>query len=192
MKKLCFLFCVLFTAFSLQAFEEVGVASWYGGHFHGRKTANGEVFNTNEISAAHQQLPFGTMVEVINLDNGRTLKVRINDRGPYIKDRIIDLSFAAAQALDMVQSGTANVRILADASMKEAIKYAVIQVGAFKNAHYAKNLKEKLIEAGFTPYVTMTSAGIIRIEIKNVLKTEADTMMSQLKVLGVEKPLLKI
>jgi rare lipoprotein A len=192
MKSICFLFFVLFSVVSLSAFEEVGVASWYGGHFHGRKTANGEIFNTNEISAAHRELPFGTVVEVINLDNGRTLKVRINDRGPYMKDRIIDLSFAAAQALDMVQSGTANVRILADANVKDAIKYAVIQVGAFKSAHYAKNLKETLVNAGFMPYVTMTSSGIIRIEIKNVLKTEAEAMMNQLRALGIEKPLLKI
>lgn len=192
MKKLCFLFLVVFSLSSLQAFQEEGVASWYGGHFHGRKTANGEVFNTYEISAAHQQLPFGTIIEVINLDNGLTLKVRINDRGPFLKDRILDLSFAAAQALDMVQSGTANVRISADASVAEAIKYATIQVGAFKNAHYAKNLKETLVAAGITPYVTMTSSGIIRIEIKNVLKTEAEAMMSRLKLLGIEKPLLRI
>ena len=88
-----------------------GLASWYGAQFHGRATASGEIYDMNRISAAHKQLPFGTVVEVENQDNGRKLRVPINDRGPFIKGRIIDLSLGAARQLDMFGAGLARVRI---------------------------------------------------------------------------------
>ena len=88
-----------------------GLASWYGAQFNGRATASGEVYDMNRISAAHKQLPFGTVVEVENRDNGRKLRVPINDRGPFIKGRIIDLSLGAARQLDMFGAGLARVRI---------------------------------------------------------------------------------
>lgn len=88
-----------------------GKASWYGPGFHGRRTANGERFNTWAYTAAHRSLPFGTEVRVTNLSNGQAVVVRINDRGPYIGGRVIDLSKAAAQAIGMIRSGTAPVRI---------------------------------------------------------------------------------
>lgn len=88
-----------------------GRASWYGPNFHGKLTANGEVFNMNDLTAAHRTLPFNTVVRVDNLDNGRTVVVRINDRGPYIDNRIIDLSRKAASDLGMIHSGTASVRL---------------------------------------------------------------------------------
>lgn len=88
-----------------------GKASWYGPGFHGRRTANGERFNTEAYTAAHRSLPFGTKVRVTNLSNGQAVVVRINDRGPYIGGRVIDLSKAAAQAIGMIRSGTAPVRI---------------------------------------------------------------------------------
>ena len=90
---------------------ETGVASWYGAKHHGKRTANGEIFNQNQFTAAHPTLPFGTRVKVINLDNGKSVHVRINDRGPYKRGRIIDVSRAAAKALGMVQGGIAMVRI---------------------------------------------------------------------------------
>jgi rare lipoprotein A len=90
---------------------ETGVASWYGAKHHGKRTANGEIFNQNQFTAAHPTLPFGTRVKVINLDNGNSVQVRINDRGPYKRGRIIDVSRAAAKALGMVQGGIAMVRI---------------------------------------------------------------------------------
>lgn len=92
-------------------YDKMGVASWYGPGFHGKKTANGERFNTHELTAAHPTLPIPSIVEVTNLDNGRAVKVRINDRGPFASDRIIDLSKAAAENLDIVRAGTANVRV---------------------------------------------------------------------------------
>ena len=88
-----------------------GVASWYGPDFHGKATANGEIYNMNDLTAAHRTLPFNTVVKVDNLDNGRSVVVRINDRGPYVGDRVIDLSRRAARDIDMIDTGTANVEI---------------------------------------------------------------------------------
>jgi rare lipoprotein A len=88
-----------------------GVASWYGPGFHGRTTANGERYNMNELTAAHKSLKFGTKVRVTNEKNGKSVVVRINDRGPYVGSRIIDLSKQAAQAIDMIGPGTATVTV---------------------------------------------------------------------------------
>jgi rare lipoprotein A len=90
---------------------ETGLASWYGAKHHGKRTASGEVFIQDRLTAAHPTLPWGSRVKVINLDNGKSVDVRINDRGPYKQGRIIDVSRAAARALGMVQRGIANVRI---------------------------------------------------------------------------------
>lgn len=88
-----------------------GIASWYGPGFHQKTTANGETFDTNELTAAHLSLPFGTFVRVTNTDNGRSIVVRINDRGPYVPNRIIDVSKAAAQHLEMKTDGIALVEL---------------------------------------------------------------------------------
>ncbi len=88
-----------------------GNASWYGVDFHGRRAADGSRFNMYEFTAAHKTLPFGTRLLVTNLDNGRTVTVTITDRGPFVDDRIIDLSFAAAQEIGMLNSGVAPVRL---------------------------------------------------------------------------------
>lgn len=89
----------------------IGKASYYANRFHGRTTANGETFDMKEFTAAHRSLPFGTIVRVTNLNNGKMVFVKINDRGPYIKNRIIDLSKAAAKQLDLVDSGVGRVKI---------------------------------------------------------------------------------
>jgi rare lipoprotein A len=88
-----------------------GRASWYGDFHHGRRTANGEVFDKNALTAAHRSLPFGTRLRVVNLENDREVEVRINDRGPAIPDRVLDLSYAAARALGAVGSGVIPVRM---------------------------------------------------------------------------------
>jgi rare lipoprotein A len=94
------------------SYNEVGIASWYGPGFHGKKTANGEVFDQNKISAAHKTLPMPSIVKVTNLDNGKVLEnIRVNDRGPFAGNRIIDLSKKAAQELGFVNSGVAKVRV---------------------------------------------------------------------------------
>lgn len=92
-------------------FTLVGKASWYGIPFHGRTTANGEKYNMNELTAAHKTLPFGSLVKVTNLINNKSVMVRINDRGPYIRGRTLDLSKAAALKLDMLHQGVASVKM---------------------------------------------------------------------------------
>jgi rare lipoprotein A len=90
---------------------ETGIASWYGLPYHGRRSANGEVFDMEQLTAAHRTFPFDTWVEVTNLENQKHIDVRITDRGPFVKGRIIDLSLAAAREIDMVQAGIVKVRI---------------------------------------------------------------------------------
>ncbi len=93
-------------------YTQEGIASWYGPNFHGKRTADGEIYNMYAHTAAHKTLPFNTIVRVINLNNGRSTIVRINDRGPFVKNRIIDLSYAAARDLGMIGTGTAPVKIV--------------------------------------------------------------------------------
>lgn len=141
-------------------FRQKGYASWYGKKFHGRKTANGETYDMYGISAAHKTLPFNTIVRVRNLDNGKVLDVRINDRGPFVHRRIIDLSYAAAQKIGMVAPGTARVQIIAlgvvkgphDPGIKTHTYTPVdynsgvftFQIGAFRDRSNAERLKAKL------------------------------------------------
>lgn len=101
---------------------EQGVASWYGPNFHGKKTANGEIYNMNKLTAAHRTLPFNSLVKVVNTKNGKSVTVRINDRGPYVDNRIIDLSKQAAEQLQMIQSGTTTVELLLLKSDREITK----------------------------------------------------------------------
>jgi rare lipoprotein A len=106
---------------------ESGVASWYGIPYHGRRAASGEVFDMNAATAAHRNLPFQTWVEVTNLSNGKSTDVRINDRGPFVRGRIIDLSQAAARDIDMLRSGTARVRVRVIDPPKEAARETKIE-----------------------------------------------------------------
>jgi len=111
---------------------EVGVASWYGHPYHGRASASGEIYDMEQLTAAHRTLPFGTLVRVVNLDNSKTVDVRINDRGPFVDDRIIDLSHAAARAIDLVGPGTARVRLeILQAPAILTPGFFAVQVGAF-------------------------------------------------------------
>ncbi len=96
---------------SAAGYSETGLASWYGDDFHGDKTASGEIYNMYAFTAAHKVLPLGTKVRVVNLDNGRSVNLRINDRGPFVRGRIIDVSRVAAEKLEMLNTGTARVRV---------------------------------------------------------------------------------
>jgi rare lipoprotein A len=110
---------------SSQGYSERGVASWYGHDFHGKSTSSGEAYNMRELTAAHKTLPIPTWVEVTNLVNGRSVIVRINDRGPFVDDRIIDLSERAAEELDMIRDGTARVQVRAlDAPIPDGTRLA--------------------------------------------------------------------
>jgi rare lipoprotein A len=94
-------------------FVQTGMATYYGDEFHGRKTASGETYNKWELTCAHKKLPFGTKLKVTNLKNKKSVVVRVNDRGPWVKNRIIDLSFAAAREIDMIADGVVKVKIVA-------------------------------------------------------------------------------
>jgi len=125
---------------------QTGLASWYGPGFHGKTTSSKEIFNMYDLTAAHRTLPFGTHVMVTNLDNGKSAIVRINDRGPFIKGRIIDLSYAAANTLGMIGKGIVKVKIevLGDISPKKSEQKFSIQAGAFIFKENALALKKKL------------------------------------------------
>ncbi len=126
---------------------EVGYASWYGDPYHGRRAANGEIYDKNQMTAAHRTLPFETTVKVTDLENNRSVTVRITDRGPFVQGRIIDLSFAAASQLAMIGPGTALVRLEVLPGLQDttatAARYAV-QVGAFQERATAERLEKQL------------------------------------------------
>lgn len=120
-----------------------GMASWYGPQFHGKPTASGVIYDMHGLSAAHKQLPLGTEIEVVNLDNGRRVNVQINDRGPFVRGRILDLSLGAAKKLGMVEAGLARVeiRVLRVGSGRPGDLYAAafaVQVGAFRQVDNAR------------------------------------------------------
>lgn len=128
--------------------SQTGIASWYGPGFHGKATASGEIYDQNDFTAAHQTLPLGTRVMVTNLENGSSTQVTINDRGPFAKGRIIDLSHSAAQLLDMVGPGTALVRVdVLDSPFKlQAIRTALdytLQLGSFTQLENARQLRDR-------------------------------------------------
>jgi len=112
---------IIFGSFSQGQFFQVGTASYYADKFEGRTTANGEKYNGSKMTAAHRMLPFGTIVKVTNLKNTKSVEVRINDRGPFVEGRIIDLSRGSARKLDFIQQGLAEVRIEVVKESKEAI-----------------------------------------------------------------------
>jgi rare lipoprotein A len=127
-------------------YAEEGVASWYGTDFHGKATSCGEIYDMNAMTAAHKILPMGTMLRVTSLRNNRTIEVRVNDRGPFVKSRIIDLSYAAAKELDIVASGTAPVRIetIAGSGLEIILGPFTVQVGAFTDPENANRLASQL------------------------------------------------
>ena len=125
---------------------ETGLASWYGHPYHGRPAANGEVYDMEAFTAAHRTLPFGTWVRVVNLTNNKTVDVRITDRGPFVDRRIIDLSHAAAKAIDLIGPGVAPVRldILSIPNLTPAQNWFGVQAGAFIDQSRAERLRGKL------------------------------------------------
>lgn len=125
-----------------------GTASWYGADFHGRPTSNGELYNMYIHTAAHKTLPFNTIVRVTHLTTGAATEVRINDRGPFVKKRIIDLSMAAARDLDMVRTGIAPVRIEVLRAGDPPPVY-LIQIGSYREYANARSLLDRLLHAGF-------------------------------------------
>jgi peptidoglycan lytic transglycosylase len=125
--------------------NETGLASWYGHPYHGRASSSGEIYDMEQMTAAHRTLPFGTWVRVHDLDTNKSVDVRINDRGPFIDGRVIDLSHAAARAIDMIGPGTARVRleILSLPAVAGPAHFGV-QVGAFRYRDNAERLRQEM------------------------------------------------
>ena len=169
---------------------ETGIASWYGPNFHGKLTANGEVYDMYELTAAHKTLPFNSIVRVVNLSNRKSVIVRINDRGPFIKNRIIDLSKRAAEEIDMIQVGFSEVEIRL-LSAKDDLKFIdhelyTIQIGSFRNKTDAsifgsKFNNTKIVEANIKGE---TYYRVYYGEYKNLKDAEND--QQELKGKGVE------
>jgi rare lipoprotein A len=125
--------------------SEVGLASWYGHPYHGRASASGEIYDMEKLTAAHRTLPFGTWVRVSNLDNRKVVDVRINDRGPFVASRVIDLSHAAAQQIGIIGPGTAKVRLtIIEAPVAAATAFFGVQVGAFKDRDNAERIRREM------------------------------------------------
>jgi rare lipoprotein A len=125
-------------------YTEEGNASWYGIPFHGRHASNGEVYDMHKLTAAHRTLPFDTKVRVINLHNGKSTIVRITDRGPFVENRIIDLSMAAAREIDSIGPGIVPVRLEILSAVDPTAGFFTVQVGAFRDRNNAERLRERL------------------------------------------------
>jgi len=176
-------FLLVFCACVCSASEE-GLASWYGGKFQGRPTASGEIYDAARMTAAHKSLPFGTVVRVTNLENGREAMVRINDRGPFVTGRIIDLSRAAALALGMAGSGVARVRV---EPLKEYAprNFYILQFGAFHAEANARALAEKLRGWGYPALLEPSDGGIVRVVMQDVPEEELEKLKKSLSARGV-------
>ena len=192
---------------SLLAAEE-GLASWYGGRFQGRLTASGELFDTRQLTAAHKSLPFGTLVLVTNLENGRSVTVRINDRGPFVPGRVIDLSLAAAAAIGLAGRGVAPVRLEVAGGLPAAAAGAApttaaaiaagaapaaapapptgycLQLGAFRQRANAERCLARLEAAGFDGELEQAEGGILRVVIPGVTASELPGLRARLSAAG--------
>ncbi len=184
---------------------ERGIASWYGTKFHGRKTSNGETYDMYAMTAAHKHLPLPTYARVTNLENGRSVVVRINDRGPFHANRVIDLSYAAAYKLGMLEKGTAPVEVRAvdPAAPLVAVRSApsappaataghtrfFLQAGAFSNADNAHRLRDRLAQALEQPVRVLLADGpgsIYRVQVGPLPSVDqVDRVASRLEGLGI-------
>lgn len=178
-----------------KGYHERGIASWYGSKFHGRRTSSGEPYDMHLATAAHKSLPLPSYVEVRNLDNGRKMIVKVNDRGPFHAGRIIDLSYAAAIKLGVDQTGTANVDVRAldvGNSTRASAKVpdgTFLQVGAFKSKKTAKELAGKMTAAHMNPVSVKKNKGLYKVWI-GPYSTEWEIEASARRVveLGYDRP----
>lgn len=174
---------------SADGYREKGIASWYGAKFHGHSTSNGETFDMNKISAAHKTLPLPTWVRVTNLDNGKSIDVRVNDRGPFHGGRIIDLSYAAAVKLGYQDKGTAQVLVetLSGNELDTASYY--VQLGAFSQKESANNVK-KSVSSQISDKVGVYKDELYRVRVGPVKYDRALQIQNQFSGGEFGKPLL--
>ena len=193
-----------YTLKTAQGFSERGVASWYGKKFHGRKTSSGEIYDMYKMTAAHKGLPLPTYVQVRNLDNGRTAVVKVNDRGPFHDNRIIDLSYAAALKLDVADKGTAFVEIraldergrpsgpaLAGRPLTAGVSPGIyLQIGAFQQRKNAVRLSDQVADVMpknvHIREVTNSGKPIYRVQVGPIVSVDiADGIVVLLGQLGI-------
>ncbi|MBT8061097.1 MAG: septal ring lytic transglycosylase RlpA family protein [Gammaproteobacteria bacterium] len=182
---------------SSAGYKARGIASWYGSKFHGRRTSSGEPFDMHLATAAHRSLPLPTYAEVTNLDNGRKVIVKINDRGPFHEDRLIDLSYGAAVKLDMASKGTARVEVRAisfDEPQPAPLQAGVtggtfLQVGAFSRRDSAEQLAGLMMQEHLQPVSIEQGSGLFRVWI-GPYPDESDIELASRRVveLGLERP----
>lgn len=153
------------------SYDETGIASWYGDDFHGRKTANGEIYNMNSLTAAHRTLPMPSFVDVTNLDNGKQIRVRVNDRGPYARGRIIDVSKRAAELLGFKDKGVAKVRVTFAGTVRGADRVSSAPVNAAPLAAISvtdigsANAPDREVRtASLAPEIPMVGTGVDALE----------------------------
>lgn len=188
---------------SSQGFVQTGTASWYGSKFHGHETANGEVYDMYAMTAAHTSLPLPTYVRVTNLDNNRQVIVRVNDRGPFVGNRIIDLSYSAAHRLDMLRTGTARVRIEAiDPVRWQAARNAAneardqdgvfLQVAALGDAQAAQRLQERVRELTRAPVRVLPdqAATLYRVQVGPLQGASVQAAIQQLEASELGRPIM--
>ena len=157
-------------------YSEEGNASWYGLPFNGRRASNGEIYDMNKLTAAHRTLPFETVVRVTNLNNGKTTTVRITDRGPFVDNRIIDLSQAAAREIESIGPGVVPVRLEVLGNVDVSAGFFTVQVGAFRERTNAERLRERLT-ASYSPiFIQQIEAGqnsFYRVRVGKISGEEA-------------------
>ncbi len=179
----------------LLEYSEEGTASWYGEKFHGHDTSNGERFDVYQFSAAHKSLPLPSYVRVTNLDNQKSLVVRVNDRGPFHGDRLIDLSYAAAVRLGFDKQGTAKVKVDLLAPPLQERDYQFIQVAAFSVEPSAQMMKQKLAQVVNEPvYITKdTHDGKIlhKVRIGPVAPDQVEAIQSTLQAQKIHSTLIQ-
>lgn len=179
-------------------YKEVGIASWYGPNFHGKLTANGEIYDMYEMTAAHRTLPFHSIIKVTNLENGRSVVVRINDRGPYAKGRILDCSKATAKSLGMIDEGTAKVKIemislgeIVDRNLASGTMFA-IQVGSFSYSDAARKFLSSLqnrypSQSGYLTSTKVNGREMHRVRLgPYTTREQAEGMLRKLQKDGYE------
>ena len=183
---------------SAKKYQAKGIASWYGTKFHGRYTSNREIYNIYAMTAAHKTLPLPTYLEVTNLTNNKSIIVRVNDRGPFIDNRLIDLSYAAALKLDMVKAGTAQVEIKTVTEKNDNLNAqinedAYIQIGAFEDKKNAYNYLELLKDNNFNSASVRKKYNWLKplsptykVQIGPIEnKTQHNKLLSRLRKIGV-------
>jgi len=172
-----------------QVYRETGLASWYGREFQGRKTTSGEEFDMNGVSAAHRTLPLGTIIRVTNLDNFKSIQLRVNDRGPFVRDRILEVSYGAARELGFVAQGITRVNLETFEVINEPAHYTV-QAATFSEEENAWLLKERLSKKyeviSIVPYES-NLAKFYRVRVGSYASAErAEQIAGKLTLEGLE------